>query len=139
MWSKILIERVPHHTQRYPTLGDYFEGKHNDAYIKVSNSGKGDFDFAVLIHELVEFYLCKQSGIPEEDITTFDLWYEEERLKGNPECQGEPGEHKDAPYRLQHSFATSMELAMLNELGHVWADYNKYLDDFCETYDKTKD
>lgn len=135
----IIIESIPHSKQRYPTLGDYFEemsdiysegnlkGHEKITAIKVSDMGNEDAEFLIGIHELVESYLCRKRGIKEEDITAFDIAFEEKNI------DEEPGDQPDAPYRNEHRVATIIEQILCHELGWHWCDYEKFLIDF---YDK---
>ena len=69
------------------------------------------YEFVILIHEVIEALLCIARNIPIAKIDQFDSDYQ-----GN----GEPGDHKDAPYRKEHKFATKVEKMMAKELGIKW-------------------
>lgn len=104
--SHISIRFIPHHEQRYDTLGDWFiEGY--TLHIRASN----DQDlppFLIALHELVEAWLCLQRGISQEAVDAFDKAY-----TGN----GEPGDEPDAPYRAEHRQAMLIEHLMANFMG----------------------
>ena len=116
----INIKSIPHSEQRYETCGDYWDDE-KGTNIRVSNMGNEDYEFLVAVHELVEQYLCKKRGISEESISAFDIEYEKNRIF---EDTSEPGDNKDAPYRKEHFFATSIERLIAGELGVDWKDYD---------------
>ena len=119
---RIEIKTIPGDSQRYSTVGDYwddFKGTH----IRVSELGNEDEEFCVAIHELVEQYLCRKRGISEKKITAFDKKFERERVEGRW-FDEEPGDDPRAPYRKEHFFATNIERQIAHELGVDWAKYD---------------
>ena len=114
--STISAKVIPHAKQRYNTLGDYWGEGGVDQY-RVSDLGNPAYNLAVLVHELVEWELCKLAGIREQDITKFDKWFEDEGLTG------EPGDDLLAPYRAQHQLATDIERAVIAAFGESWMRY----------------
>jgi len=123
----IYIDTVPHSTQRYPTVGDYFDVQTPGMRVPVTNVRISDMqdedcEFLVAIHELIEQHLCKKRGISEESITAFDMEFEQNRLPGDVE---EPGNDIRAPYYKEHVFATSIEKLVAAELGVDWDEYDK--------------
>lgn len=118
----ITITTVPHDQQRYETVGDWLTvGK--DLVIRVSDMGRPDYEFCVGLHELIEAYLCKRAGITDEAVTAFDVQFEKDRAAGLHRSDEEPGDHPDAPYRLQHQFATKIEKLLAAQLGLDWSEY----------------
>ena len=117
---KIIIETIPHSEQKYPTVGDYWVDADGTWQIRVSKMGDWKYEFLVAFHELCEKALCTERGITDEEITAFDIEFEKNRPEGNVD---EPGNHKDAPYRLEHNIATFIESGMAQALG---VDWNKY-------------
>lgn len=117
------IRIIPHKQQRYETVGDWYfiDGT---LFIFVSDLGDWRYNFLVAFHEQAEAMLCLHRGISEMNVTIFDKWYENERAMGNKHCQAEPGDHKMAPYRKEHFFATSVERLMAAELKVDWEDYD---------------
>ena len=116
----IISGSLRHKDQRYETCGDYY--KDGKAWIFSISQTNIDYEFLILMHELTEWYLTQKRGIKEKDITKFDLWHLEENL------DGEPGNHKDAPYRKEHQFATKIEKLICKELGINWYKYDKIID-----------
>ena len=145
--KKFLIQTIPHKLQRYQTVGDWEPG--NPAKITVSEMGNDDYEFLVMVHELIEFYLCQKHGITSEMVDKFDFAFEKERaaeirhiMKSHPRRgrygraqtrqmdidrinNREPGDDPNAPYYKEHQFATMMEKALCHELGVNWDKYDK--------------
>ena len=122
---QINIKTIPHNEQRYDTCGDYYDTDESTE-IKVSDLGNEDYEFLVAVHELIEQYLCKKRGIKELDITDFDEVFEMKRVQGNTD---EPGDDKNAPYRREHFFATSIERLVSAEIGVDWSEYDKAINE----------
>lgn len=117
----LVVEKIPHSEQRYPTVGDW--AFHTDVLeVKVSDLDNEVYEFLIGIHELVEAYLCKKHGVKEEDVSEFDIAFEAHRLEGNTD---ESGNHIDAPYRREHNVATIIEMFIAHELGVNWHDYGE--------------
>ena len=137
---KIFCNAIPHKNQRYDTCGDYYK-----QYIPDYNLGKivqiqrfvpiqrfdisktsADYEFLVLIHEMIEWYLTEKRGIKESKITEFDRMFEKERMDGKWTDE-EPGDDKRSPYRKEHKFATKIEKMVAKELGVGWDEYENTL------------
>jgi len=97
---RIIIETIPHDQHRYTTCGDYWEYDDGTKHIVVSDMGDDDLAFLVGIHEMAEQYLCKKRGIKEEDVSAFDIAFEEK-------------------------IATAIERLMCAELGRSWKEYEQ--------------
>jgi hypothetical protein len=69
----------------------------------------------VAVHELVETILCMARGISSEDIDKWDF---------NFDGDGEPGDHPDACYHKEHTFATAIERQLAEALRLDWKEYN---------------
>lgn len=74
------IETIPHNSQAYDTVGDYFFCGHAGSHLKVVVSDMGDwrFGFSCGIHELIEAALQVANGKKDES-TEFDKLYEDAR------------------------------------------------------------
>jgi len=118
---KIVIYPIKHSQQRYDTAGDYFKdfGGKNLWWFHISKMENPDYEFLVLIHELIEWYLTQKRGIKEKDITLFDL--------KNVDSE-DPGSLKDAPYHREHMFSMKIEKLLAKELGVEWKTYDKSFD-----------
>lgn len=120
--TRYVFKVVPHHKQRYETLGDWIPGK--PARMVASRLNNPDFEFLVLFHELIEHELCKKRGIKDSVVVAFDKRFERERNRGLHSPSSEPGASHTAPYRREHSFAMRLERLMAKELGVNWKKYN---------------
>ena len=103
---KILIEVIPHISQRYNTIGDW-QWFGDTLRIRVSDMGDWRKEFLVGIHEAIETMLCKHDGVTEEQVDAFDF--------AHPELH-EPGDDKSAPYHEQHKTAIMIETLLMKEL-----------------------
>lgn len=129
--NRILTKVIPHDKQRYPTVGDWkFAGR--DLHVLVSDLGDYRYESCVAVHETIEALLCLRDGIAEEDVSAFDIAYEDARDKGIaapcgcvPTEESEPGEDVHAPYREQHAFADGVERLLANQLGVAWDEYSR--------------
>lgn len=110
---------IPHSAQRYDTVGDWWIPFPGRLEIRISALNNKDYEFLVLIHELVEAYLCKKHGVKEEDVTEFDVTY------GENGGAGEPGDEPNAPYHNEHVCATKVEKYLADILGVGWEEYDK--------------
>jgi len=119
---KIIIETIPHESQRYPTCGDWWWDKDGTLQIRVSDMKNWRFESLVAFHELCEVLICKHDGISQESVDAFDIAFEKKRKPGSVD---EPGDSIKAPYRKQHGIASGVERVLGAELG---VDWNKYAD-----------
>lgn len=115
------IQVLPHHNQRYDTVGDYYRDEYGELIVRVSDMGNDKLVWLVAIHELIEVLICEHDGVKEKDITKFDIAFEKARKPGNTD---EPGDDEKAPYRKQHLIATAVEKLLCAELGVSWKAYD---------------
>lgn len=125
MLPEINFKTIPHKNQRYPTVGDYVESARSKMDFRVSDMRNPDYEFLVLIHELIEWYLCRRAGVKIEEIDAFDIKFERERDKGEHSSTAEPGNSPSAPYGWAHRFATKIERQVAKRLGVSWEIYDK--------------
>jgi hypothetical protein len=123
---KINIETIPHAEQRYPTVGDYWDDSDGVVQVRVSDMKDWRYEALVVVHELIEMFLTKARNIAEQDISDFDIKFEQSREEGL--VTGEPGDHVNAPYRREHFFATNLERLLSSEMGVDWFDYDRDVD-----------
>jgi hypothetical protein len=121
---EIHIKTIPHSEQRYPTVGDYFY-ENGVLEVRISEMHNDKYHFLVALHEIIEEFLTRDDGITEEQITEFDLKYEEKRDKGLVPEDSEPGFADDCPYRLHHTIATAHEMNIAALCGVNWMEYDK--------------
>ncbi len=120
---RYLLEVIPPRKQRYETHGDWIPGE--PARIVSSKLGNEDYEFLLLLHELVEYELCRKRGITDREIVAFDRKFERERKKGLHPANAEPGNSRKAPYRHEHRFAMRVERMMAKQLGVDWKAYGQ--------------
>jgi len=122
---KVVIETIPHDQQRYPTVGDWtWEG--DTLKIFISEMGDWRYEMLVAFHELAECLICKQRGITQGSVDTFDIAYEVKRQDGD---DSEPGDDPSAPYYQEHQFATCVERLLALQLGVDWKTYDAAIGD----------
>lgn len=129
---RIVIETRPMAAMRYRTPGDYWVEEDGSLYITVAEELGDDMAFLVAIHELAEFWLTRKHGMSEELITMFDEEFEKARKPGD---ESEPGDSPQAPYHIEHGFATSIERMMCAALGINWKEYEDRCINIMEEYD----
>src|ERR1700679_1108234 len=138
---KILIETIPHPSQRYDTCGDWTVSPNGNWHIQVSQLHNWRREVLIAIHELVEMTLCRDKGITAKAVDDFDLWYDK-ALQHLAKCTAgdvceecnhgtlksmtsaeEPGDCPDAPYYIQHQIATVVERLLAAQMGVDWLAY----------------
>ena len=107
---------VPHAGQRYNTVGDYIYPTPSELCLYISSLENADYEFLILIHELIEAHLCAKRGISEPEITAWDT--------SHP-ALADPGASEAAPYHKEHMFAEHIERAIAHELGINWDAYDE--------------
>ncbi len=119
--NRFLIRTIPHNFQDYNTVGNYATAN-GVTLIFVSDLGSDVYNGIVIVHEMVELLLCKWRGVPEDEITKFDIEYEADREEGNVD---EPGFDPKSPYHREHGIATAVELLMCAHIDQSWNEYEK--------------
>lgn len=119
------IQTIPHKSQRYPTVGDYWTDEAGVQQVRVSEMGSKKYEFLVAVHELIEAFLTQDCGIHEEDISRFDQAFEKEREAGIWSLDDEPGNDPRAPYRKEHVLAEIVERLLASELNVDWQEYER--------------
>lgn len=115
---------VPEEMIRCDQTGDW---SYSDYSITAFVSEKccPESQLAILIHELVEAYLCKRDAIKESEVCDFDEMFEKERKSGLHKETEEPGDDPRAPYREQHMAATHVERAVCAALDILWVSHEQ--------------
>jgi len=126
---QFILRTVPKEELRYPAVGDWIP-REDGGEIQVLKIGNEDYEFLVMVHELVEYYLCYRRGITDEEVCKFDKEY----AKSGKE--GEPGDDPQAPYWREHSIATVIERLLATELGINWREYDNT---WAKKYGEVKD
>lgn len=96
---------------------------------QTADMGNMDYNFLVLMHALVEQYLCHKHKITDEQVTGFDM--------AHPEMD-DPGEDPKAPYHKQHQIANDIESTLSVALGVKWFDYETAIDKTLDKFPKKK-
>jgi len=117
------LDEEEDHYCGYETQGDWRFWTNGSLEATVSQMGDPDGELVVLIHELVEGYLCRKNGISSEEVSDFDRIFEAERENGKHTALAEPGDDPRAPYRKEHQAATIVEMLVLHMLGGSWPDH----------------
>jgi hypothetical protein len=123
--KRIVIETIPADQQRYSTCGDYWEAD-DEIHFRITQQPDEKWEMAVLVHEVIEYFLCRQRAILEPEITDYDLQWEQRYKRGENKAE-EPGDELDAPYHKEHEFAKSIERQFADEIGIDWEQYDKNL------------
>jgi len=121
----ITMQVVKHEEQRYETVGDWIFLSPTQLNITVSDTGNWKYNFLVGLHEQIEAILCLEAGVNEEEVTKFDLMFEDERINGLHSETDEPGDDPRAPYHKQHVFATLIEKETAAKLNVDWGNYEE--------------
>lgn len=108
---------------RYPTVGDYYYKEDGTLKFEIADMGNPVYNRLVLIHEMIEQMLTEYKGIPEEEISKFDLEYEANRPEDD--IESEPGFAPGCPYMEEHTIATAVEMLLVGKMGLSWEEYNK--------------
>jgi hypothetical protein len=128
----VIIRTISHKDQRYPTAGDWITkeegGPEDEVSILVSAVDDPRMEFLIAVHELVEWFLCKEHAIRSENVTNFDAWFEEHKNEMAEHGLNEPGESLTAPYYHEHRFASVIERVIAHELNVDWREYERELD-----------
>lgn len=131
---KIIIETIPHKSQRYDSCGDWFYDSDGTLHIKVSKLSDWRREMLIAAHELVEVLTCKQDGVGQEVVDKFDMDFEKNR---HPDNEDEPGDDPSAPYVTQHCLATGIERILAQQWGVNWKEYEQELNELPPVYDQS--
>lgn len=107
---------------RYNTCGDYYAINKYITKIDIKRQLNEDYEFLIMIHELIEEHLTRKRGIKEEEIMKFDMEWENRIDKVD-----EPGNQDDCIYKKEHRFAENIERLICQELKIDWFEYEKNL------------
>jgi hypothetical protein len=118
-----VVSQVPHRRQRYETAGDWIPG--SPVRIQVSRMKDERYVFLVMLHEMIEYELCRMHGITDSKVVEFDMNFEKERGARLHSIEAEPGDDPRAPYRGEHGFATMIERMVAQKMGVSWSAYEK--------------
>lgn len=123
---KIEMKTIKQSEQRYETLGDWWRDENGVLQIRCTHLKNPDSEFLVMLHELVEVYLCEKRGISEKSVSDHDIMFEKERSQGKHDDYAEPGDDPRAPYLKEHLVATIVENLVANQLGIDWKEHCEF-------------
>jgi hypothetical protein len=121
-----LMFTIPHKFQAYETVGNWQILPDGTPVVFVSDMKDWRYNFLVMLHEFVEVFLCRHSGISQKQVDRFDIAYEKNRPEGN---EDEPGDDPRAPYRVEHCIATGIERIAAGFLGVSWKEYEQAINE----------
>ena len=81
------IKTIPHSEQRYETCGDYWVDENGVQQVRISELNDWRYEVLIAVHEIVELSLARDRSIDEDEITKFDIKFEQAKARG--ECFGE--------------------------------------------------
>lgn len=105
--------------------GDWWYRDGEISVAVLQNCYPPESELAIMIHELVEAFLCQRDGVPDNVVVAFDEMFEAEREQGQHKHDAEPGDAPESPYRYQHQMATHVEKAVCLALGLRWEEHEK--------------
>jgi len=95
---EVVIKTIPNNSQRYETIGDWWYDKDGTLQIRISEFDEPRYSMAVALHELFEAFAATNNKHTEEEVTKFDLWFEDQLKEGKvPDSLDEPGMHPKCP------------------------------------------
>lgn len=125
---EIHIKTIPNDKMRIMGgVGDYWYDNEGVLQVRVVDMQNEFYEKMVVIHELIEEAITKKKGLLEPDIQAFDEYYEKRREMGLVPEDSEPGFDKSAPYVMEHTLATAVEMQMCALSGESWADYDRFV------------
>lgn len=77
---------------------------------------------ALAVHEVCEALMCRYNGVTVAQVDEFDA-----KFKGENEIDINAGDEPDAPYRLEHTYATAIERVLTGVMGVDWKGYDTRL------------
>jgi hypothetical protein len=121
----INIKFIDGKDQRYSTCGDYWE-TNNSYEFRITKQDIPIKNLLILIHEMIEYTLCTDRGITEDQIMDFDLKWNKLNDEGHT-ISDEPGNALSCPYRAEHRIAENYERQLASHLNIDWEEYDKNL------------
>ena len=133
---RIFIEEIPHGTNKFSTLGDWWFGdkKRNinqdgDLYITISQMPRWKYFWPILFHEAIEIAWCLVHGVTSEMAEAFDALWEEEIRQGLHKPEEEAGFDPRCPYLGGHRWGARFERLVCWILGINWRRYCRYCEE----------
>jgi len=125
---RIEIKAIDPSAIRYSTCGDWEWLPDGSLQISVPDHGGQDNSaFLVALHEMAEAWMCKKSGITEEEVNRWDI--------SHPDAI-EPAEEVGSPYADEHAIATQVELKVCAGLNMDWNKHNDWVGNAADEVDR---
>ena len=121
----IMLKTIPANLVRAEQSGDWSYGSVAILASVIEGTYPPDNELMIVIHEVVEAWLCRRAGITEAAVVKFDEMYEDERKAGHHTKDDEPGDDPRSPYRIQHQAATHVERAVGAALDVSWTEHER--------------
>ena len=115
---RIEIKSIDPAAIRYVTTGDWIWLPDGSLQIFVPDYANENSAFLVALHELAEAWMCRDAGISEESVSTWDIEH--------PDAP-EPAEVEGSPYMDQHSIATQVEIRVAAGMGINWKNHDRWV------------
>jgi hypothetical protein len=125
---------VPLSSQRFTTLGDWWQDCDGTYTIAVTEMRDWRYQFLVLMHELTEWSICCATGVSAKIADEFDAAWEEDIKSGLVSVSVEAGFDKACPYRQGHVWGARMERLFCYLLKANWKDYCRECDELLLQY-----
>lgn len=125
----ILLKTDDIKDHRYRSIDDWQDPKKEGPFLEfntqVADTGNMDYNFLVLMHALVEQYLCHKHRITDAQVTKFDM--------DHPQLD-DPGNAIEAPYHNEHMVANDIESMLSVALGVEWKKYEEAIEKTLKKY-----
>jgi hypothetical protein len=116
---------IPESEQRKEVNGaDWFFDAAGDLQVRVSPMSDWRYEMALALHEAFEALLCKNNGVSQKDVDKFDMAYD---LAHPDEPDLNAGDEPDAPYCVEHNYATVVDRLFIGACGLKWQPYDQEL------------
>lgn len=108
---------------RYKSVDDWFDPMIYKDWMQfktyTADMKNIDYNFLVLLHAMIEQFLCYRKGITDKQVTDYDVAHDH--------CT-DPGGHEEAPYHAEHEVAMRVEEIVAMSLGIDWGAYEEKMD-----------
>jgi hypothetical protein len=121
----IVVKFIPIEEQRYNTAGDYWEDEDN-IHFRITKQENKQSEIAILLHEITEFFLTRERGLTEREITEYDLAWETLHNQGFTQAD-EPGNEPGCPYKDEHDISLIIERIFCMAAGINWQKHDEQL------------
>jgi hypothetical protein len=106
---------------RYYTYGDYYLKKNGDLKVEVINHGRDDYNYLLIIHELLEYFLLQKRNASIAEVEAYDIEFESDPKR--VELYREPGADPTCPYKVEHDYANKVVKELCDATGLDFEDW----------------